>query len=116
MNEDLPEGSLRDADSRPDGIDQEVPPSEDIAADVAVEYVAAEEADAELDLEDVLVLEEVEQELVLPVWEPTGVARVDETLDELTLLEPDDVHQHAEVYTAVHQRLRDTLSDLDTSG
>jgi hypothetical protein len=50
------------------------------------------------------------------VWEPTGVARVDETLDELTLLEPDDVHQHAEVYTAVHQRLRDTLSDLDTSG
>lgn len=75
-----------------------------------------EEADQELDLEDVLVLEEVEQELVLPVWEPTGVARVDETLDELTRLDPDDVHQHAEVYAAVHQRLRDTLSDLDSSG
>lgn len=64
--------------------------------------------------EDVLVLEEVDDALVLPVWEPTGEPRVDEALDELTRLEPDDVHQHAEVYAQVHERLRDVLSNLDS--
>lgn len=68
----------------------------------------------ESDLEDVLVLEVVDDALVLPVWEPTGVARVDEALDELTRMDPDDVHHHAEVYDTIHQRLRGTLSDLDT--
>lgn len=67
--------------------------------------------------EELLVLEEVEQpavDLVLPVWEPTGEPRVDEALDELTRLDPDDVHQHAPVYADVHERLRDALSNLDT--
>lgn len=68
----------------------------------------------ESDLEDVLVLVVVDDALVLPVWEPTGVARVDEALDELTRMDPDDVHHHAEVYDTIHQRLRGTLSDLDT--
>lgn len=84
---------------------------------VAVSDTAAIEDDAEddgSDLEDVLVLEVVDDALVLPVWEPTGVARVDEALDELTRLDPDDVHHHAEVYDTIHQRLRGTLSDLDT--
>lgn len=79
------------------------------------EVVVVEELEGDIDdIDDVLVLEVVDDALVLPVWEPTGVARVDEALDELTLLDPDDVHHHAEVYDAIHQRLRGTLSDLDT--
>jgi len=66
-------------------------------------------------VDDVLVLEEVDEALVLPVWEPTGEPRVDEALDELTRLDPDDVHQHAEVFAHVHERLRDVLSNLDSS-
>lgn len=65
--------------------------------------------------EDVLLLEEVVESLELPVWEPTGEPRVDEALDELTRLDPDDVHQHSAVFDDIHQRLRGTLSDLDTS-
>ena len=68
-----------------------------------------------LEEDDVLVLEEVVESLELPVWEPTGEPRVDEALDGLTRLDPDDVHQHAAVYDDIHQRLRGTLSDLDTS-
>lgn len=66
-------------------------------------------------VDDVLVLEEVDEALVLPVWEPTGEPRVDEALDELTRLDPDDVHQHAEVFAHVHERLRDVLSNLDST-
>ena len=33
--------------------------------------------------EDFALLEEVEEELVLPVWEPTGEPRVDSALDLL---------------------------------
>lgn len=78
------------------------------------ESSAADSGDEDSELEDVLVLEVVDDALVLPVWEPTGVARVDEALDELTRLDPDDVHHHAEVFDTIHQRLRGTLSDLDT--
>ena len=63
--------------------------------------------------EDVLLLEEVEDELVLPVWEPTGEPGVDAALDLLGQLDPDDVHQHAAVFDDIHQRLRATLTDLD---
>lgn len=66
-------------------------------------------------VDDVLLLEEVDDSLVLPVWEPTGEPRVDEALDELTRLEPDNVHQHAEVFAEVHERLRDVLGNLDAS-
>lgn len=82
--------------------------------EVKVDLEEADSGDDDGDLEDVLVLEVVDEALVLPVWEPTGVARVDEALDELTRLDPDDVHHHAEVYDTIHQRLRGTLSDLDT--
>lgn len=64
---------------------------------------------------DVLVLEEVDNSLVLPVWEPTGEPRVDEALDELVRLDPDDVHQHAAIYADVHERLRDVLSNLGST-
>ncbi len=68
---------------------------------------------ADLADEEVLLLEEVEDELVLAVWEPTGEPGVDAALDLLGQLDPDDVHQHAAVFDDIHQRLRATLTDLD---
>ncbi len=65
--------------------------------------------------QDLVLLEEVEDELVLPVWEPTGEHRVDAALDLLTSLDPDDVATHAPVFDEVHQQLRQTLSDLDAA-
>ena len=79
--------------------------------DVAVIEVSQEEAD----VEDVLLLEEVDTELVLAVWEPTGEPRVDAALDLLAILDPDDVHQHAAVFDDIHQQLRATLTDLDSA-
>lgn len=70
--------------------------------------------DAVLADEDVLLLEEAE--LALPVWEPTGEPRVDAALDLLSMLDADDVHQHAEVFDSVHRELRGTLADLDAGG
>jgi len=67
------------------------------------------------DGDDVLLLEEVDTTLALPVWEPTGEPRVDEALDSLTTLDPDDVHEHAAVFDEIHQQLRATLTDLDQS-
>jgi hypothetical protein len=70
---------------------------------------------APADDEDVLLLEEVDESLVLPVWEPTGEPRVDAALDRLVELDPDDVAQHATVFDEVHQALRATLTDLEPS-
>ena len=67
--------------------------------------------DADATPDDVLVLEQVDD--VLPVWEPTGEPRVDAALDRLTELDPEDVHQHAAVFHAIHGELRSTLADLD---
>lgn len=64
--------------------------------------------------DEVLLLEEVESELVLQVWEPTGEPRVDAALDRLADLDPDDVHSHAAVFDDIQQQLRATLTDLDT--
>jgi len=91
-----------------DAIDETV----DETGDETVESAVVEVLD---EAEDVLLLEEVVESLELPVWEPTGEPGVDEALDELTRLDPDDVHQHAAVFDGIHQRLRGTLSDLDTS-
>lgn len=63
--------------------------------------------------DEVLLLDEVEGELLLPVWEPTGEPGVDAALDLLAQLDPDDVHEHAAVFDDIHQRLRATLTDLD---
>lgn len=80
-----------------------------------VEIDIVEDDSEDPDVEDVLLLEEVDQELVLAVWEPTGEPRVDTALDLLTTLDPDDVHQHAAVFDEIHQQLRATLTDLDTA-
>jgi len=73
------------------------------------------EADDRLAVDRVLLLDEVDVELQLAVWEPTGEPRVDAALDLLGQLDPDDVHGHAEVFDRVHQELRGTLSDLDAT-
>jgi hypothetical protein len=65
------------------------------------------------DRDGVMVLEEVESELVLMVWEPTGEPRVDDALDLLATLDVDSVHQHAAVYSEIHEQLRSTLSNAD---
>jgi hypothetical protein len=65
--------------------------------------------------EDLLVLESVDEPWELPVWEPTGETRVDEALDGLSRIDLDDVHSHAAAYAQIHEDLRSTLSDLDTS-
>ncbi|MDO8309815.1 MAG: hypothetical protein Q7V58_15855 [Actinomycetota bacterium] len=66
--------------------------------------------------DDLVLLEQVEEELVLPVWEPTGEPRVDAALDLLVSLDPGDVSGHAPVFDEVHQALRATLTDLDAGG
>ena len=65
------------------------------------------------DIDHVMLLDEVEGELVLPVWEPRGEPGVDGALDLLAQLDELDLSQHAEVFDQVHERLRTTLSDLD---
>lgn len=67
------------------------------------------------DDEDVLLLEEVDDELVLLVWEPTGEPRVDDALELLSTLDVDDINQHAAVYSEIHEKLRATLSNADAS-
>ena len=63
-------------------------------------------------LETVMVLEEHDNALVLAVWEPTGDPDVDAALEELATLDQIDIHGHAAVFTAVHGRLHQRLSDL----
>jgi hypothetical protein len=92
-------------------------PNVDESTDAAVIDAVLDESDdltADVDdSEDVLLLEEVETQSELPMWEPTGDHRVDAALDLLGGIDPDDVHQHAAVFTEVHQQLRDVLADLD---
>lgn len=87
----------------------------EIGADIVAEDVAV--ASDALEDDEILLLEEVEveAELVLEVWEPTGDPQVDAALDLLTTLDPDDVHQHAGVFDEIHQGLRGRLTDLDAS-
>ena len=67
----------------------------------------------DVELEDsVMVLEEVDVALVLPVWEPTGDAQVDSALEALATLDELSVHDHAEVLTSVHSSLHQRLTDI----
>ncbi len=88
--------------------------SDDLADDVpdVTDVEAADDlddVDVAVDVEDVLVL----NELVLPVWEPTGQPAVDAALDRLTVLNVDDLSSQAEVFDLVHRELRQVLADLD---
>jgi hypothetical protein len=88
---------------------------EDIDAAGLEDIDAADEDDADVDDADVdvVLLDELDTNLVLSVWEPTGEPRVDAALELLNTLDPDDVHQHAAMFDEIHQQLRETLSDAD---
>ena len=63
--------------------------------------------------EEVLLMQEVHEEDVLPVWDPTGQPMVDEALELLQGLSG-DVNEHASVYDEVHRRLRDSLASQES--
>jgi hypothetical protein len=85
----------------------------------AIEAVVVDVVEVEIvDLVDddgteLVLVEEVETELVLPVWEPTGEPRVDEALDLLVDLDPQSVDGHVAVFEEVHRRLHGALADTD---
>lgn len=72
------------------------------------------EADLAEGVDEVLVLEEIsDPELVLPVWEATGNAEVDSALELIQVLDPELIHEHAEVLGEVHGRLHGLMANLD---
>ncbi len=71
-------------------------------------------SDEDLDIDNVLVLEEVNTELALAVWEPTGDAGIDAALAELTRLEDLPSGDRVAVYESVHRQLHQRLADLST--
>ncbi|MFA7324100.1 MAG: hypothetical protein WC005_07065 [Candidatus Nanopelagicales bacterium] len=63
-------------------------------------------------VDEVMVLEEHDNSLVLPVWEPTGDPEVDAALEELASLDELSIHDHGAVFTSVHERLHQRLTDI----
>ena len=55
----------------------------------------------------------VDGELVLPVWEPTGDPAVDAALERLNELDDLDASEHVAVFESVHRQLHQRLSDLN---
>ena len=63
--------------------------------------------------DDVLVLQDApDPDSVLPVWEPTGNATIDATLEQLHSLADADVGEHAATFERIEQSLRATLNGL----
>jgi hypothetical protein len=60
-----------------------------------------------------LMRPDVDGELVLPVWEPTGDPMVDAALERLNELDDLDASEHVAVFEAVHRQLHQRLSDLN---
>jgi hypothetical protein len=63
-------------------------------------------------VEDLMVLEEAPVELVLEVWEPTGDPLVDSALEDLRALDTAELGGHVEIFTSIHDQLRERLTDL----
>jgi hypothetical protein len=63
--------------------------------------------------DDGFLLEQVDANLELPLWVPTGEPLVDQALELLSTLDTEDVSGHAEVYGLIHHRLRAALTDAD---
>ncbi len=79
------------------------------------EEIIRDEIEAEVvhdSIDSVMVLAEHDNALVLPVWEPTGDIEVDTALEELATLDDLDIHEHSAVFSSVHGRLHQRLSDL----
>lgn len=75
---------------------------------------AVDEAEAEAE-ESILVIEDApDPDLVLPVWEPTGVEEVDALMVTLHSVDQGDIDSHGDAYTSVHAGLRDVLAGLDS--
>lgn len=71
------------------------------------------EEQAQRNDDDVLVLAVApDPESVLPVWEPTGNATIDATLEQLHSLADADVGEHAATFEQIEQSLRATLNGL----
>lgn len=79
-----------------------------VDVDVDVEFEAGDDGGEEFAL-----VQEVEPELALPVWEPTGDAAVDAALDELALLDGLPIAEHIDVFTSVHAALHERLGGLE---
>lgn len=77
------------------------------------QFDADEVEDFTDEAEDFALVQEVEPELALPVWEPTGDAAVDAALDELTKLDALPVAEHIDVFTSVHAALHQRLGGLE---
>ena len=66
------------------------------------------------DSEEVLVLDEVvDPNLHFEMWEPTGVPEVDAVLDDLSALPNLPIDEHAQVFTRIHEGLREQLAQAD---
>ena len=75
--------------------------------------VTSEEQHVQVNGDDVLVLQDApDPDSVLPVWEPTGNATVDATLEQLHSLADADVGEHAATFERIEQSLRATLNGL----
>lgn len=78
------------------------------------EFDAIDDVDVDDDGgEEFALVQEVEPELALPVWEPTGDAAVDAALDELALLDGLPIAEHIDVFTSVHAALHERLGGLE---
>lgn len=98
----LPDHELTDHGGPESTSVGEVGDVDDAVADGSDESVA----------EEVLVLQEVDAALMLPVWEPTGDPEVDAALDELGRLAELEPAQHAAVFDGLHRTLHARLSGL----
>jgi hypothetical protein len=74
-----------------------------------------EDAHPSIQDEEILVLEDVpDPDLILPVWEPTGVTAVDIALERLSVIADAGLSEHPEVFGSIHADLRHVLGDLDS--
>lgn len=82
-------------------------------AEVGHQGGESEVEDTESD-ESILVMEDApDPDLVLPVWEPTGVEEVDALMVRLHGVDQGDIDSHRDAYTSMHAGLRDVLAGLD---
>lgn len=76
--------------------------------------MSTEAFDSVSEEEEILVLEDApDPDLVLPVWEPTGVTAVDSALERLSVITEAGLNDHPEIFGAIHADLRHVLGDLD---
>lgn len=108
-SEQYDESAFEPESFEPENFQSETSESEDQAS--ALLETQVDGIDDELE-EPVMVLEEIDVALVLPVWEPTGDLQVDAALEVLATLDDLSIHDHAEVLASVHSSLHQRLTDI----